>query len=151
MTADFVGNGRVLVEHQQRLHHQRPREHMHFRPHRLLDPCHPPRSQTRIRLPRANPCPHTSLYLMAAGEAAAAREARALALSSGSLEPEGDSLRVFEEASQELQYEENNQREKVHKRLFNLGEWKREDGKAFLKHSVRKRYTQAERVAYGLH
>ena len=40
---------------------------------------------------------------MAAGEAAAAREARALALSSDSLEPEGDSLRVFEEASQELQ------------------------------------------------
>ena len=26
----FVGNGRVLVEYQQRLHHQRPREHMHW-------------------------------------------------------------------------------------------------------------------------
>ena len=38
MTADFVGNDRAVVEHQQRLHHQRPTEHMHFRPHRLLDP-----------------------------------------------------------------------------------------------------------------
>ena len=39
MTADFVGNDRAVVEHQQRLHHRRPREHMHFPPQCLLDPC----------------------------------------------------------------------------------------------------------------
>ena len=50
MTADFVGNGRVLVEHQQRLHHQRPREHMHFRIRRLLDP------STRAARPRGSHC-----------------------------------------------------------------------------------------------
>ena len=39
MTADFVGNDRAVVEHQQRLHHRRPTEHMHFPPQCLLDPC----------------------------------------------------------------------------------------------------------------
>ena len=39
MATYFVGNGRVLVEHQQRLHHQRPREQMHFLTRWLLDPC----------------------------------------------------------------------------------------------------------------
>ena len=44
VAGEFVAIGRALVQHQQRiagLRPQRPREHMHFRPHRLLDPWTP--------------------------------------------------------------------------------------------------------------
>ena len=43
VAGEFVAIGRVVVEHQQwiaGLRRQRPKEHMHFRPHRLVDPWH---------------------------------------------------------------------------------------------------------------
>ena len=55
------------------------------------------------------------------------------------------------DASQELQYAETAKRAREHNRLFNLGEWERIDGRPFLKHTVRKRYTQYERQLYGLY